>query len=72
MTANTTAPRASHTNVGTSVPRDELPWPTTDGRVMRLPKTGLEVEQRSEITPYGGIALFSAFVRRFRVAERMD
>ncbi len=39
---------------------------------MRLPKTDIEVAQRSEVTPYGGLALFAGFVRRFRVAEQLD
>jgi hypothetical protein len=39
---------------------------------MRLPKTEVEVEARSEVTPYGGLALFAALARRFRVAERIN
>jgi hypothetical protein len=70
--ATTSAPRASHINFGTSVPHDEQPWPTTAGRVFRLPKTEIEVDQRSEVTPYGGLSLFSALTRRFRIAERID
>jgi hypothetical protein len=70
--ATTSAPRASHVNSGTSIPSDELPWPDTTGRVFRLPKTDIEVDQRSEVTPYGGLSLFSAFTRRFRIAERLD
>jgi hypothetical protein len=69
--ATTTAPRASHVNAGTAVPQDELPWPITQGRVVRLPKTDIEVDERSEVTPYGGLALFSALARRFRIAERV-
>jgi hypothetical protein len=48
VNATTTAPRASHVNTGTSTPRDELPWPETIGRVLRLPKLDVEVEARSE------------------------
>ena len=72
MKAITTAPRASHVNSGTSIPHDELPWPETTGRVFRLPKSSTEVDHRSEVTPYGGLALFTALARRFRVAERLD
>ena len=72
MKATTPAPRASHVNAGTSIPHDDLPWPETSGRVMRLPKTAIEVDQRSEVTPYGGLALFAGFVRRFRIAEQLD
>lgn len=72
MKATTSAPRASHVNFGTSVPHEELPWPTTQGRVLRLPKTDIEVDERSEVTPYGGLSLFSALSRRFRIAERVD
>jgi Transposase DDE domain group 1 len=64
--------RASHVNTGTAVPPAELPWPTTGGRVLRLPRTHVEVDQRSEVTPYGGLALATEFVRRFKVAQRID
>ena len=64
--------RASHVNTGTSVPKDELPWPEIAGRVTRLPRTHLEVDERSEVTPYGGLAIATAFLRRFKVAERID
>ena len=72
MKATTPAPRASHINTGTSVPHDELPWPETSGRVFRLPKTDIEIDQRSEVTPYGGLSLFGAFVRRFQIAEQLN
>jgi DDE family transposase len=64
--------RASHVNTGTSVPRDELAWPETGGRVSRLPRTHLEVDERSEVTPYGGLVIATAFLRRFKVAEIID
>ena len=72
MKVTTPAPRASHLNSGTSIPHDELPWPETSGRVFRLPKTDIEIDQRSEVTPYGGLSLFSAFVRRFQIAQQLD
>lgn len=59
-------------NTGTSVPRDELAWPEVGGRVSRLPRTHVEVDERSEVTPYGGFALATAFLRRFKVAECID
>ena len=59
-------------NTGTAIPPAELPWPTTGGRVLRLPRTHVEVDQRSEVTPYGGLALATEFVRRFKVAQRID
>lgn len=59
-------------NVGTSIPHDDLQWPDATGRVLRLPKTDVEVDQRSEVTPYGGLGLFAAVVRRFGVAEKID
>jgi hypothetical protein len=37
-----------------------------------MPKVDIEVDQRSDVTPYGGLALFSGIVKRFRVAERLD
>ncbi len=32
----------------------------------------MEVEPRSEVTPYGGLALAATFCRRFKVAQRID
>ena len=57
MNITTARIRASHVNIGTSIPRDEQPWPEATGRVFRLPRAELEVERRSEVTPYGGLAL---------------
>jgi hypothetical protein len=68
----TAFPRASHVNIGTGVPDEELAWPETSGRVMRLPGLHLEVDERSTVTPYGGLALVSAFLKRFRVAQKID
>jgi hypothetical protein len=59
-------------NAGTAVPKDELPWPEIGGRVFRLPRTHVEVDEHSEVTSYGGLALATAFLRRFKVAERID
>ncbi len=64
--------RASHVNSGTSVDCTELPWPETEGRVMRHPLLHLESDPRGEITHYGGLVLAQQFVRRFRVAQRLD
>lgn len=64
--------RASHVNVGTGVPRDELAWPGTEGRVTRLPKTHVELETDATVTAYGGLDLVAGFLRRFRVAECVD
>jgi hypothetical protein len=64
--------RASHVNSGTSVDPEELPWPKTEGRVMRHPLLQLESDRRGEITHYGGLVLAQQFVRRFRVAQRLD
>lgn len=66
------ARRASHVNAGTAVRKEELPWPEIGGRVFRLPRTHVEVDERSEVTSYGGLALATAFLRRFKVAERID
>ena len=50
--------RASHVNTGTSVLAAELPWPDdTDKPVFGLPKLHMEIDRRSEVTPYGGLAL---------------
>ena len=59
-------------NTGTAVPRDKLAWPEIGGRVTRLPRTHVEVDERSEVTPYGGLAVATAFLRRFKVAECID
>jgi hypothetical protein len=68
-----TAPvRASHLNTGTGIPEEELAWPETSGRVMRLPRVHLEVAERSTVTSYGGLALAAAFLQRFRVAQEID
>ena len=68
-----TAPvRASHVNVGTAIPEEELAWPETSGRVVRLPRLHLEVDSRSTVTAYGGLALAADVLRRFRVAEKID
>jgi hypothetical protein len=64
--------RASHVNSGTSVDPEELPWPKTEGRVMRHPLLHLESDPRGEITHYGGLVLAQQFVRRFRVAAQLD
>jgi Transposase DDE domain group 1 len=64
--------RASHVNSGTSVDPEELPWPQTEGRVMRHPLLHLESDPRGEITHYGGLVLAQQFVRRFGVAQRLD
>jgi hypothetical protein len=59
-------------NTGTAVPHDEQAWPEIAGRVFRMPRTHVEVDERSEVTPYGGLSVATAFVRRFKVAERID
>ena len=64
--------RASHVNSGTSVDPEELPWPKTQGRVMRHPLLHLEGDPRGEITHYGGLVLAQQFVRRFGVAQQLD
>jgi len=45
--------RASHVNSGTSVDPAELPWPETQGRVMRHPLLHLESDPRGEIVDPG-------------------
>ena len=64
--------RASHVNSGTSIDPEEVPWPKTQGRVMRQPLLHLESDERGEITHYGGLVLAQQFVRRFGVAQRLD
>ena len=64
--------RASHVNSGTSIDSAELPWPETEGRVMRHPLLDLESDPRGEMTHYGGLVLAQQFVRRFGVGQRLD
>ena len=72
MKASIAFERASHVNSGTGVDPEELPWPETAGRVMRHPLLHLESDPRGEMTHYGGLVLAQQFVRRFRVAQRID
>lgn len=72
MKKPTPGPRASHVNSGTSVPRDELAWPTVSGAVIRAPKLHSEIDDRAEVTPYGGLVLVEQFLRRFKVGKLID
>lgn len=69
---NTTKSKASHVNTGTSISRDELAKPTMNGRVTRLPKLHVETDTNPKMTPYGGLVLVAAFLKRFHVAEAID
>ncbi len=65
--------RASHLNTGTSVPADELPWPkNTDSPVARLPKLHVEVDQRTEVTTFGGLSLAVQLVHLLKIPEILD
>jgi len=64
--------KLSHVNSGTSVDPEELPWPKSQGRVMRHPLLHLQGDPRGEIIHYGGLVLAQQFVRRFQVAQRLD
>ena len=66
------APRASHVNIGTAVPHDELPWPAHAGPVMRMRKLHVEAVERATVTRFGGLALAEQFLRRFGVAALID
>ncbi len=66
------APRSSHVNFGTAVPRDDLPWPQHDGPVLRMPKLHVETEERATVTRFGGLVLAEQFCRRFGVAALID
>jgi hypothetical protein len=67
----TTPIRASHVNQGTSVPRSQLRFPGTSGRVFRSPKLHVS-EERGEATAYGGLSLAAALVRQIGVAAALD
>lgn len=69
---NTTKPRASHVNTGTSIPRSELAHSTKAGPIIRLPKTHIEVNQDPKTTKYGGLVLITAFLRHFFVSEQLN
>ena len=64
--------RSSHVNTGTGIPRDQLPWPETRGRVLRLPRSLVEVDADSVVTPYGGLALAAKFLKDFEVGQKLD
>jgi hypothetical protein len=64
--------RARHVNTGTGIAEEDLAWPETSGRVMRLPRLHVEIAPRSTVTPYGGLALAEAFLKHFRVAQQID
>lgn len=72
LEGSTTGPRASHVNVGTGVAAEDLAWPATAGPVVRAPKLHAEVDGRSEVTPYGGLALLLGLCRRLGVAKVLD
>ena len=72
MKKSTPFPRASHVNDGTSVPHDELPWPEHYGPVIRSQALSLEADTHAPITGFGGLVLVNAFLRRFKVARRLD
>ena len=59
-------------NTGTAVAANELPWPETGGRVIRTPRLHAELDGRSDVTPYGGLLLFTELVRRFGIAKVID
>ena len=72
MKKATPSVRASHLNTGTGISEEKLAWPETSGRVTRLPRLRVEVAERSTLTPYGGLALATALLKRFRVAQEID
>ncbi len=72
MKKPTASIRASHLNTGTGIAAEELAWPETSGRVTRLPRLHVEIAERSTVTPYGGLALATALLKRFRVAQEID
>ena len=51
------------------IPEEELAWPETSGRVTRLPRLHLEVDERSTVTLFGGVALAAAW--RVPLASRV-
>ena len=67
------AARSSHLNSGTSVPREEVPWPKSTRRpVSRLGKTHVEIDERSTVTAYGGLDLVVALLRKLKAASVID
>ena len=60
-------PEASHVTSGPSVPAEDLAWPkrVAVDPVMSLPKPHLEVDEGAPVTPWGGLALVMALVKRF-------
>lgn len=72
MKKPTPLPRASHVNSGTSIPHEELPWPSRPGPVLRHHKIHVEHDARPDITSLGGLALPLALLRRLKAAQTLD
>ena len=72
MKQPTPLPRASHVNAGTSVPREELPWPQRRGTVIGYRKLHLEQDPRPDVTAAGGLVLPLSLLRRFKIPELLD
>lgn len=68
----TPLPRASHTNIGTSVAHDELPWPERPGTVLGHRKLHLEEDLRPDVTAAGGLVLPLALLRHFKIPQLLD
>ncbi len=71
MTQLTLDLRSSHVNSGTSVARQDSAWPSSHGRVLRHPKLHL-AEDRSEVSPYGGLALAAGLARHLGLPRLLD
>lgn len=63
--------RSSHVNSGTSVPAEDLAWPSRSGRVVRHPKLHLE-EELGEVTPYGGLVLAAGLAKSLDLPRLID
>jgi hypothetical protein len=63
---------ASHVNTGTADHDAHNKWPSTKGAVMRLPKLHAEASAPDHVTPYGGLALLAALLKRIGAATEID
>ena len=71
MKNDTSSIRASHVNDGTSTERLRWSDKAKRGPVLRHPTLQLSSE-RSDTTPYGGLALAAGLVRRLEIARDLD
>jgi len=69
---DSTTPRASHVNTGTSDAGQRELWPKTSGPVLRHPKLLVSAVPDEPVTAHAGLSLAAAVVKRLRIAEEIN